>query len=49
MAVPPDKRDPRDVFNYTFAEAARWLGVKPNTLRTWLLGQRTRGADFGAP
>lgn len=36
---PADKRDPRDVSNYTLAESARWLGVVPNTLRTWLLGQ----------
>lgn len=37
-----DKPDPRDVSNYTLAESARWLGVVPNTIRTWMLGQRSR-------
>ena len=32
-------RDSRDVSNYTLAESARWLGLVPNTLRTWLVGQ----------
>lgn len=36
---PNDKRDPRDIPNYTLPEAARWLGVVPNTLRGWLRGQ----------
>ena len=30
--------DPRDLPNYTAAEAARWLGVVQGTLRTWHLG-----------
>lgn len=30
--------DPRDLPNYTVAEAARWLGMVPATLRTWHLG-----------
>lgn len=33
------KRDPRDVPNYTLPEAARWIGMAPNTLRVWLRGQ----------
>jgi uncharacterized protein (DUF433 family) len=36
---PTDKRDPRDVPNYTLPEAARWLGLVPNSLRVWLRGQ----------
>lgn len=31
--------DPREVPNYTLPEAARWLGLAPNTLRVWLRGQ----------
>ena len=38
-ASPTDKRDPRDVPNYTLVESARWLGLAPNTLRVWLRGQ----------
>jgi uncharacterized protein (DUF433 family) len=34
-----DPRDPRDVPNYSLGEAARWLGLVPNTLRVWLQGQ----------
>lgn len=34
-----DQRDPRDMPNYPLAEAARWLGLVPNTLRVWLNGQ----------
>src|SRR5262245_59517770 len=34
-----DKRDARDLPNYTLVEAARWLGLVPNTLRVWLRGQ----------
>lgn len=44
--------DPRDVPNYTLAESARWLDMKPNTLRGWLRGQdyRTRsGMRRAAP
>jgi transposase-like protein len=33
------ERDPRDLPNYTLSEAARWLGLVPNTLRVWLRGQ----------
>lgn len=36
---PTDKRDPRDVPNYTLAESARWLGLVPATMRVWLVGQ----------
>ncbi|MCB9879174.1 MAG: DUF433 domain-containing protein [Planctomycetes bacterium] len=36
------KRDPRDVPNYTLPEAARWLGLASNTLRVWLRGQDYR-------
>lgn len=36
------RRDPRDVPNYTLPEAARWLGLVPNTLRVWLRGQDYR-------
>ena len=36
---PTEKRDPRDLPNYTLGEAARWLGLVPNTLRVWLRGQ----------
>lgn len=36
---PNNKHDPRDVPNYTLAEAARWLGLVENTLRVWLRGQ----------
>jgi len=36
--MPP--HDPRDLPNYTLAEAARWLAIKPNRLRVWLLGQK---------
>jgi uncharacterized protein (DUF433 family)/transposase-like protein len=32
-------RDARDLPNYTLPEAARWLGVVPNTLRVWIRGQ----------
>jgi uncharacterized protein (DUF433 family) len=32
-------RDPRDLPNYSLGEAARWLGLVPNTLRVWLRGQ----------
>jgi uncharacterized protein (DUF433 family) len=35
----PAELDPRDVPNYGLHEAARWIGLAPNTLRTWLLGQ----------
>ncbi len=34
--------DPRDLPNYTPAEAARWLGLVQATLRVWLVGQRYR-------
>lgn len=34
-----DKRDPRDLPNYTLSEAARWLGLVENTLRVWCRGQ----------
>ncbi len=30
--------DPRNLPNYTVAEAARWLGLVPATLRTWAVG-----------
>lgn len=33
-----EKRDLREVPNYTVAESARWLGLVPNTLRVWLVG-----------
>lgn len=36
---PDANRDPRDLPNYTLPEAARWLGLVPNTLRVWLRGQ----------
>lgn len=36
---PGDKRDPRDVPNYSLGEAAHWLGLVPSTLRAWLQGQ----------
>jgi uncharacterized protein (DUF433 family) len=36
---PTDKRDSRDVPNYTLVESARWLALVPNTLRVWLRGQ----------
>ncbi|MFY9344840.1 MAG: DUF433 domain-containing protein [Planctomycetota bacterium] len=41
-APPTDKRDPRDVPNYTLAESARWLGLVPATMRVWLVGQDYR-------
>jgi len=44
--------DPRDLANYTVTESARWLGLVPATLRTWLAGQRypTRaGVKFAMP
>jgi uncharacterized protein (DUF433 family) len=47
-----DKRDVRDTPNYTLPEAARWLGIVPNTLRTWLFGQNYRtqaGVKRAAP
>lgn len=37
-----EKCDSRDVANYTLAESARWLGLVPNTLRVWLVGQNYR-------
>ncbi len=37
-----DKRDPRDVPNYTLPEAAAWIGLVQNTLRVWLVGQNYR-------
>ena len=40
MTNPTNKaRDPRDLPNYSLGEAARWLGLVPNTLRVWLRGQ----------
>ena len=36
---PTAERDPRDLPNYTLPEAARWLGLAPNTLRVWVRGQ----------
>ncbi len=42
MTRPTDPRDPRDVPNYTLAESARWLGLVPGTLRSWLMGQKTK-------
>lgn len=39
MTTPTKKCDPRDVPNYMLGEAARWLGLVPNTLRVWLRGQ----------
>lgn len=41
-AKPRRTFDPRDVPNYTLPEAARWLGLAPNTLRVWLRGQDYR-------
>jgi hypothetical protein len=38
----PEKREARDLANYTLAESARWLGLVPNTLRVWLVGQNYR-------
>ena len=34
-----NNRDARDLPNYSIGEAARWLGLVPNTLRVWLRGQ----------
>lgn len=44
--------DPRDLPNYTLAEAARWLAIRPSTLRVWLLGknyQTKQGARKSPP
>lgn len=42
---PHEKRDLRDIANYTVPEAARWLGLVSNTLRAWLTGQSYRTKD----
>lgn len=35
-----DRKDIRNVPNYSVAEASRWLGLVPGTLRYWIAGQR---------
>lgn len=42
---PTDRRDPRDVPNYSLGEAARWLGIRSTTLRALLQGERRRASD----
>jgi len=37
-----DKPDPRDLPNYSLAEAAPWLGLVPGTLHKWLVGHSYR-------
>jgi uncharacterized protein (DUF433 family) len=34
------RQDPRDLPVYTVAEAARYLGLSPATLRSWVVGRR---------
>lgn len=42
MTERAQNRDPRDMVNYTLVESARWLGLVPATLRSWLVGQAYR-------
>lgn len=45
-------RDPRDLPIYTAAQAARYLGMPPATLRAWVAGRsypRADGPAFSAP